>query len=241
MRNRHPSFLIVVLLSWAAVFAPAANAQQGATPAPAFTLAPLPYPPNALEPVISESIMALHHGKHHQAYVDALNRAVAQDGSLAGLTLEQLVASASTRPAVVRNNAGGHWNHAFFWESMARPDQGGAPSSALAAALVRDFGSIEGFRKAFRDAGTGRFGSGWAWLIVGGDGKLKVTSTPNQDNPLMDLAEVRGTPLLGNDVWEHAYYLQYQNRRADYLDAWWRVVDWGVVSKRFERAVPAAR
>jgi len=230
---RTTEFRALLLLAFAACgFAQASS--------PAFELAPLPYPANALEPVISEATMSLHHGKHHKAYVDALNRAVAADAALAGLSLEQLLATASSRAAVVRNNGGGHWNHAFFWESMTRPDQGGAPSPALRAALERDFGSLEAFKSAFRDAGTGRFGSGWAWLIVDAGGRLRVTSTPNQDNPLMDVAEARGTPLLGNDVWEHAYYLKYQNRRAEYLDAWWRVVDWGVVSRRFDRAVARA-
>ena len=211
------------------------TAMAGASAQP-FVLAPLPYSADALAPVIDETTVRIHHGRHHQAYVDGLNRAVAQDAALGALSLEQLLAQVSRWPVAVRNNGGGHWNHAFFWASMTRPDQGGQPSPELAAALVRDFGSIQAFKAAFRDAGTKRFGSGWAWLIVGADGKLAVTSTPNQDNPLMDLAEVRGTPLLGNDVWEHAYYLQYQNRRADYLDAWWRVLDWRVVSERFRAA-----
>ena len=237
-------------LTMAALFAlalPTALAQSTAAPAPsaaaaptavpaAFTLAPLPYPHDALEPVIDTRTMQIHHGKHHQAYVDNLNRAVAADASLRGLTLEALMARMSKLPDAVRNNGGGHWNHDFFWRSMTRPGQGGAPSAALAAAIDRDFGSLDKFKAAFKAAGTGRFGSGWAWLIVGADGKLQITSTPNQDNPLMDLAAVRGAPLLGNDVWEHAYYLQYQNRRGDYLDAWWQVVDWSVVSQRYAAA-----
>ena len=229
---------------------PTALAQSSATPpvappavpAPAaFTLAPLPYPHDALEPVIDTRTMQIHHGKHHQAYVDNLNRAVAADPSLRGLTLEALMARMSTLPAAVRNNGGGHWNHDFFWRTMTRPGQGGAPSAALAAAIDRDFGSLDKFKAAFKTAGTGRFGSGWAWLIVGADGRLQITSTPNQDNPLMDLVAERGTPLLGNDVWEHAYYLQYQNRRGDYLDAWWQLVDWSVVSQRYAAATAGKR
>jgi Fe-Mn family superoxide dismutase len=198
-----------------------------------FTLAPLPYPYDALAPVIDERTMQIHHGKHHQAYVDNLNKAIAAAAPLAGLSLEALLAQISKSGDAVRNNAGGHWNHSFFWESMTRPGQGGAPSAELLAVIARDFGSLDQFKAAFRAAGLGRFGSGWAWLIVDANGKLKVVSTPNQDNPLMDIASERGTPLLGNDVWEHAYYLQYQNRRADYLDAWWQIVDWSMISKRY--------
>jgi len=240
----------LALTALLALALPTALAQSSATPpvappavpAPAaFTLAPLPYPHDALEPAIDTRTMQIHHGKHHQAYVDNLNRAVAADPSLRGLTLEALMARMSTLPAAVRNNGGGHWNHDFFWRTMTRPGQGGAPSAALAAAIDRDFGSLDKFKAAFKTAGTGRFGSGWAWLIVGADGRLQITSTPNQDNPLMDLVAERGTPLLGNDVWEHAYYLQYQNRRGDYLDAWWQVVDWSVVSQRYAAAIAGKR
>jgi Fe-Mn family superoxide dismutase len=219
----------------------AAPAAQAPAVAPAFSLAPLPYPHDALEPVIDARTMQIHHGRHHQAYVDNLNRAMAADAALRGLSLEALMARMSKLSDAVRNNGGGHWNHDFFWRSMSRPGRGGAPSSALLAAIDRDFGSLDKFKAAFRAAGLGRFGSGWSWLIVTPDGKLKVTSTPNQDNPLMDLVADRGTPLLGNDVWEHAYYLQYQNRRGDYLDAWWSVVDWSVVSQRYAAAVGAGR
>ncbi|MBU3672480.1 MAG: superoxide dismutase [Sinobacteraceae bacterium] len=204
--------------------------------AQSFELAPLPYPHNALAPVIDEQTMQIHHGRHHKAYVDNLNAAIAKDPALQGKSLEALHAVMSQLPVAVRNNGGGHWNHTFFWQSMTRPGQGGAPSAALQAAINRDFGSQDAFKAAFKAAGLGRFGSGWAWLIVGADGKLKITSTPNQDNPLMDLVPERGTPLLGNDVWEHAYYLQYQNKRGDYLDAWWQVVDWNVVSTRYAAA-----
>lgn len=201
-----------------------------------FSLAPLPYPHDALAPVIDEQTMRIHHGRHHQAYVDNLNKAVAAAPALAGLSLEALMAQISKTGDAVRNNGGGHWNHTFFWQSMTRPGQGGSPSPALLAAINRDIGSLDQFKTAFKTAGLGRFGSGWAWLIVTTDGKLKITSTPNQDNPLMDIVADRGQPILGNDVWEHAYYLQYQNRRGDYLDAWWQVVDWNVISRRYADA-----
>jgi Fe-Mn family superoxide dismutase len=220
--------------------APAEASTPATTPAPApFTLAPLPYAAEALEPVIDAETMRLHHGKHHQAYVDNLNKAVAADPALAGMGIEQLVARAGTLPAAVRNNAGGHWNHTFFWETMAPIDRVGAVSPDLEKAITDQFGSLERFKAAFKTEGTGRFGSGWVWLIVGEGGKLAITSTPNQDNPLMDVAETKGTPILGNDVWEHAYYLKHQNRRGDYLDGWWQVVDWGKVSERYAAAVKA--
>jgi Fe-Mn family superoxide dismutase len=198
-----------------------------------FSSAPLPYAHDALAPVIDEQTMRIHHGRHHQAYVDNLNKAVTASPALAGLTLEALLAEVSKAGDAVRNNGGGHWNHTFFWQSMTRPGQGGSPSPDLLAAINRDFGSLDQFKAAFRAAGLARFGSGWAWLIVTPDGKLKITSTPNQDNPLMDIVADRGQPILGNDVWEHAYYLQYQNRRGDYLDAWWQLVDWTVISRRY--------
>ena len=211
------------------VLAPLAAAQG-------FSLAPLPYPHDALAPVMDEQTMRIHHGRHHQAYVDNLNKAVAAAPALAGLSLEALMAQISKTGDAVRNNGGGHWNHTFFWQSMTRPGQGGSPSPELLAAINRDFGSLDQFKAAFKAAGLGRFGSGWAWLIVTTDGKLKITSTPNQDNPLMDIVADRGRPILGNDVWEHAYYLQYQNRRGDYLDAWWQVVDWSIISRRYADA-----
>ncbi|MEY2625940.1 MAG: hypothetical protein RL412_1715 [Pseudomonadota bacterium] len=201
-----------------------------------FSLAPLPYSYDALAPAIDEQTMRIHHGRHHQAYVDNLNKAVAAAPALAGLSLETLMAQISKAGDAVRNNGGGHWNHTFFWQSMTRPGQGGSPSPELLAAINRDFGSLDQFKAAFKAAGLGRFGSGWAWLIVTTNGKLKITSTPNQDNPLMDIVADRGQPILGNDVWEHAYYLQYQNRRGDYLDAWWQVVDWSTISRRYADA-----
>jgi Fe-Mn family superoxide dismutase len=205
--------------------------------AESFTLTPLPYPHDALQPVIDTQTMQIHHGRHHKAYVDNLNKAVAGNAALQGRTLEQLLANVSETSTAIRNNGGGHWNHEFFWQSMTRPGQGGEPSSELRAAIDRDFGSLDQFKAAFKAAGLTRFGSGWAWLIVTPERKLKIVSTANQDNPLMDVVSDRGTPLLGNDVWEHAYYLQYQNRRADYLDAWWQVVDWKVISARYSGAI----
>ncbi|MFN5642891.1 MAG: superoxide dismutase [Sphingobacteriales bacterium] len=196
----------------------------------AFSLAPLPYPHEALEPHIDTTTMQIHHGKHHQAYVDNLNKAIAGTPH-EGKTLEELVAHAGSISPAVRNNGGGHWNHTFFWESLA-PNAGGVPTGKLAEAINEAFGSFDAFKEKMNNAGMTRFGSGWAWLIKGADGKLAVTSTPNQDNPLMDVAEVKGTPLLGVDVWEHAYYLKYQNRRADYLNAFWSVVNWDKITTR---------
>ncbi|MCA3700840.1 superoxide dismutase [Brevundimonas sp.] len=201
----------------------------------AFTLPPLPYAHDALEPAIDKETMTFHHGKHHQTYVDNLNKAVDADASLQGKSLEELFASISTAPKAVRNNGGGHWNHALFWELLAPAGQGGQPSAELAAAIDRDLGGLDAFKEAFNAAGAGQFGSGWAWLIVQ-DGKLKVTSTPNQDNPLMDVAEQKGAVVLGADVWEHAYYLKYQNRRADYLKAFWEVVNWNKANALFAAA-----
>lgn len=215
--------------------------QEPPSAATAFELAPLPYAVDALTPAIDSQTMAIHHGKHHRAYVDALNKAVAADPALKGQTLEQLVAKAGTYTPVIRNNAGGHWNHSFFWESMAAPAKTGTPSPKLLSAINESFGSMDAMKAAFKQAGTGRFGSGWAWLLVTPDGKLAISSTPNQDNPLMDITEVKGQPILGNDVWEHAYYLSYQNRRADYLDAWWQVVNWEKVSQRYADASGSQR
>jgi Fe-Mn family superoxide dismutase len=198
----------------------------------AFTLPALPYSHDALEPHIDTTTMQIHHGKHHQAYVDNLNKAIAGTPN-ENKSLEELVAKAGSISPAVRNNGGGHWNHTFFWESLA-PNAGGTPSVKLADAINSTFGSFDAFKEKFNNAGATRFGSGWAWLIIK-DGKLEVSSTPNQDNPLMDVAEVKGTPLLGVDVWEHAYYLKYQNRRAEYLGAFWNVVNWKKVSERFEK------
>lgn len=201
----------------------------------AFTLPPLPYAYDALEPAIDRETMTFHHDKHHQAYVDNLNKAVDADPALQGQTLEQMFAGMSKLPKAVRNNGGGHWNHSLFWELMAPVGQTGEPSADLAAAIDRDLGGMDRFKEDFNAAGAGQFGSGWAWLIVQ-DGKLKISSTPNQDNPLMDVAEERGAVVLGADVWEHAYYLRYQNRRADYLKAFWSVVNWNKVNALFASA-----
>jgi len=195
-----------------------------------FTLAPLPYAHDALEPHIDTQTMQIHHGKHHQAYVDNLNKAIAGT-DIENKSLEELVAYAGSISPAVRNNGGGHWNHTFFWESLA-PNAGGAPTGKLADAINEAFGSFDAFKEKFAAAGMTRFGSGWAWLIEQ-DGKLVISSTPNQDNPLMDVADVKGKPILGVDVWEHAYYLKYQNRRADYLAAFWNVVNWNKVAERF--------
>jgi superoxide dismutase, Fe-Mn family len=201
----------------------------------AFTLPPLPYAYDALEPAIDQETMTFHHDKHHQAYVDKLNEAVDKDESLKGQSLEQLFATMSKLPKAVRNNGGGHWNHSLFWELLAPTDQTGAPSADLAAAIDRDLGGMDKFKEDFNAAGAGQFGSGWAWLIVQ-DGKLKVTSTPNQDNPLMDVVEDRGAVVLAADVWEHAYYLKYQNRRPEYLKAFWSVVNWKKANELFAAA-----
>lgn len=199
----------------------------------AFTLPALPYPHEALEPHIDTATMQIHHGKHHQAYVDNLNKAIAGTPN-ENKSLEELVASAGSISPAVRNNGGGHWNHTFFWESLAGKS-GGSPSGKLGEAISSTFGNFDGLKEKMNNAGMTRFGSGWAWLIVK-DGKLEVSSTPNQDNPLMDVAEVKGTPILGVDVWEHAYYLKYQNKRADYLNAFWNVVNWNKVAERFDGA-----
>ncbi len=199
-----------------------------------FTLSPLPYAHEALEPHIDAQTMHIHHGKHHQAYVDNLNKAIAGTAHETK-SIEELVANAGSISAPVRNNGGGHWNHTFFWASMA-PNAGGNPTGQLAEAINTAFGSFDAFKEKFNQAGLTRFGSGWAWLIIK-DGKLEITSTPNQDNPLMDVAEVKGTPILGADVWEHAYYLKYQNKRADYLAAFWNVVNWAVVEERMKASI----
>ena len=201
----------------------------------AFELPKLPYEFAALEPHIDARTMEIHHGKHHQAYVTNLNNAIA--GTPAeNLSIEQICASISSYPAAVRNNGGGHYNHDLFWKIM-KAGGGGAPTGAIAEAINTAFGSIEEFKTKFNTAGTTRFGSGWAWLLVTPEKKLTISSTPNQDNPLMDIAEVKGIPVMGVDVWEHAYYLHYQNRRPDYLSAWWNVVNWDEVSRRFHEAM----
>ncbi len=197
----------------------------------AFTLPALPYAFNALEPHIDARTMEIHHGKHHQAYVTNLNNAIANTDA-DKLSIEDICKNISKYPAPVRNNGGGHYNHSLFWLLM-KQNGGGNPTGALAEAINSTFGSLDEFKTKFNTAAASRFGSGWAWLIKNSDGKLEVCSTPNQDNPLMDVADVKGTPLLGLDVWEHAYYLNYQNRRPDYCTAFWNVVNWDEVAKQF--------
>lgn len=199
----------------------------------AFTLPALPYSFDALEPHVDARTMEIHHGKHHNAYVTNLNAALAGT-EWENKSLEEILANISKLPVAVRNNGGGHWNHSFFWQIMA-PNAGSAPTGDVGAAIDAAFGSYDNFKAEFTKAATTRFGSGWAWLVVSG-GKLVVTSSPNQDNPLMDIAEVKGTPILGLDVWEHAYYLNYQNRRPDYISAFFNVINWAEVNKRLAAA-----
>ena len=201
----------------------------------AHTLAPLPYATDALVPHIDSTTMEIHHGRHHNAYVTNLNAAIAGKADLEALSIEDLCKKINTVPEdirnAVRNNGGGHFNHTLFWNIMG-PNAGGAPSGELGDAITATFGSFDAFKEAFAKAGMTRFGSGWAWLVVK-DGKLAITSTPNQDNPLMDGS---GTPILGLDVWEHAYYLNYQNKRPDYIAAWWNTVNWTAVAERYTAA-----
>ena len=197
-----------------------------------FELPALSYAFDALEPHIDARTMEIHHDKHHAGYVAKLNAAV-EGNDLEGKSLEELLANASGNSAV-RNNGGGNWNHTLFWEIMA-PGKGGEPAGALADAINSTFGSFGDFKEQFSNAAATRFGSGWAWLVVS-DGKLVVSSSPNQDNPLMDDSAVKGTPVLGLDVWEHAYYLNYQNRRPDYINAFYNVINWDEVAKRFDQS-----
>jgi superoxide dismutase, Fe-Mn family len=199
-----------------------------------FMLGPLPYAYNALEPFIDAQTMEIHYTKHHQGYVTNLNRALAEITSTA--TLEEIINNVSKFPAAVRNNAGGHWNHTFFWKLM-KADGGGDPTGKILAAINESFESFSAFKKLFDETAAKRFGSGWAWLVINKDGKLSVGSTPNQDNPLMDVSEFKGTPLLGIDVWEHAYYLKYQNRRGDYVTAWWNLINWDQVNTNLKKAL----
>ncbi|HEY7751614.1 MAG TPA: superoxide dismutase [Ignavibacteriaceae bacterium] len=198
-----------------------------------FELPALPYAFDALEPFIDKATMEIHHGKHHNAYVTNLNAAV-EGTEMAGKTLEELFKNISKAPAAVRNNGGGHYNHSMFWTLMKKGG-GGKPSGTLADAINSAFTSFDQFKDQFSKAGATRFGSGWAWLVVQ-NGKLVVGSTPNQDNPLMDVSDIKGTPVLGLDVWEHAYYLKYQNRRPEYIENWWNVINWDEVAKRFSQA-----
>jgi Fe-Mn family superoxide dismutase len=200
----------------------------------AFELPALHYATDALEPHIDKMTMEIHHDKHHQAYVTNLNKAL-EGKPEASQSIEEIMKNVDKFPAAVRNNGGGHYNHSLFWEVIG-PNKGGEPTGALADAIKAAFGSFADFKTKFAEAGATRFGSGWAWLVVTADKKVAVTSTPNQDNPLMPVADVKGTPILGMDVWEHAYYLKYQNRRPDYIAAFWNVVNWDAVSERFKKA-----
>ncbi|MFM8431693.1 MAG: superoxide dismutase [Bacteroidota bacterium] len=204
------------------------DTQDGGHQHLSFTLPPLPYAYDALEPHIDKMTMEIHHTKHHQAYVNNLNKAL-DESHIHGGSLNDLLSNVSRYSASVRNNGGGHWNHDFFWKLM-KPGGGGAPAGKIAEAINQSFGSFDEFKKQLNEAGTKRFGSGWAWLVKTNDGKLVIGSTPNQDNPLMDVSELRGKPVMGIDVWEHAYYLKYQNKRGDYLAAWWNVINWDQVA-----------
>ncbi len=201
----------------------------------AFELPALAYATDALEPHIDKATMEIHHGKHHQAYVTNLNKAL-EGKPDANASLEDLMKNISKQPAAVRNNGGGHYNHSLFWTVLG-PNKGGEPTGDLGKAIDEAFGSFAEFKTKVQEAGATRFGSGWAWLSVGADQKLVVSSTPNQDNPLMDVAEVKGTPIFGVDVWEHAYYLKYQNKRPDYLAAIWNVVNWDAVAELYKKAL----
>ncbi|MDF2518865.1 Superoxide dismutase [Mn] [compost metagenome] len=200
----------------------------------AFELEALPYAADALEPHIDKTTMEIHHDRHHQAYVDNLNKAIAGTDA-ENLSLLDIIKNVSKYSAAVRNNGGGHYNHSLFWKVLG-PNAGGAPTGELAEAINAAFGSFDELKKQLQAAGATRFGSGWAWLIVGADGKLAVTSTPNQDNPLMDVAEVKGTPILGIDVWEHAYYLKFQNKRPAYLEEIFNVINWDAVAQNYAAA-----
>lgn len=213
-----------------------ALAESPPKPTGPFTLPNLPYATGALSAAIDKQTMEIHHGKHHLAYIDNLNKEVKAASALQGKSLEDIIANVSKYSMPVRNNAGGHWNHSFFWGIMSA--QPSAPSAELTNAINASFGSLDAMKAKFEEAGTKQFGSGWAWLIVK-DGKLEITSTPNQDNPLMNDAKVKGTPILGNDVWEHAYYLRYQNKRGDYLKNWWKIVNWAKVSQLYADAAKA--
>ena len=205
----------------------------------AHELPALPYAKDALEPHIDTQTMEIHHGKHHNAYVTNLNKALAGT-ALESKSIDELVKDIANVPenirGPVRNNGGGHWNHSMFWEIMS-PNGGGEPTGDVASKITKNFGSFDEFKKQFAQAAATRFGSGWAWLCVDADDNLFITSTPNQDNPLMDVADKKGQPILGLDVWEHAYYLNYQNRRPDYVGAWWNVVNWEAVNRRYRSAV----
>ena len=232
MKQIVTSLISAVLLAGCVTTTTAPMKEQKGSPI-SYTVPPLPYEYSALEPVIDTETMKLHHDKHHQAYVDNVNKALATT-ELASIPLEQLFKTASMLPPAVRNNGGGHYNHSLFWQVMSSPKKVTTPSPELLLAINSAFGSLDGLKEKMSAAGMTRFGSGWAWLVKTDCG-LAVTSTPNQDNPLMDVADVKGTPILALDVWEHAYYLKYKNKRADYVKAWWSVVNWDEVSRRYSQ------
>lgn len=201
-----------------------------------FTLPQLPYAYDALEPHFDKQTMEIHHDKHHDTYVKNLNKEVTANEALKAQSVEAILQHVSKYNTAVRNNAGGHYNHSFFWLTLSPSAKSGAPTGALLEDINKSFGSLEAFKTQFADSAKTRFGSGWAWLIVGEDGKLKITTTANQDNPLMDVVKVKGTPVLGLDVWEHAYYLKYQNKRPDYIAAFWSIINWTEVGRRYAEA-----
>ncbi len=205
----------------------------GPTQLSPFDQSSLPYDYAALEPLIDAKTMEIHYTKHAAAYSTNLKDAVKAEGVAAGTNFNKLLSEISKYSAKMRNNAGGHFNHEMFWKCM-KPNGGGTPPGKLGDAIIRDFGSVDAMKTQFTDAGKSRFGSGWAWLYLDASKKLKIGSTPNQDNPFMDIAEIKGLPLLGLDVWEHAYYLKYQNKRADYIENWWKLVNWDYVQQRFQ-------
>lgn len=225
--NRN-NFLKSILVGAFASKLDVSQAKSFILPADAFTLPELPYKYTDLEPNIDAMTMEIHYSRHHQGYVNNLNKAVSENSSAAGKSLESLVKNISKYNTAIRNNGGGHWNHSFFWKILSPKTT--TPSDKLQSMIVRDFGSLDKMQTEFNAAAGSRFGSGWAWVILQ-NGKLKICSTPNQDNPLMDIAEQKGTPVLGIDVWEHAYYLKFQNKRADYVKAFWNLVNWEQVEK----------
>jgi superoxide dismutase, Fe-Mn family len=235
MMTRRQAIKTTALAATAAAVAPATLAQPAAPTGP-FTLPALPYGLDALEPHIDARTMEIHHGRHHKAYVDNLNKALADAPDLAKKSIEELLQNLEALPeksrAAIRNNGGGHYNHSLFWQMM-KPGSGGEPKGDLAKAIEQSFGNFAAFKEAFAKAGVGQFGSGWAWLVTSAPGKLAIESSPNQDSPLMKAGGK--APLLGIDVWEHAYYLKYQNKRADYIAAWWNVVNWDFVAQRYAR------
>lgn len=227
--------IVAPSLSKAIIETPTAESVRNTDGVSPFTLPALPYSYDALEPHIDKMTMEIHHTKHHQAYVDKLNKAL-DEVKVSGISLENICKNISKYSTAIRNNAGGHFNHALFWKLM-KPNGSGVPSGTLADAIKTTYGSFDDFKNKFNDAAKNRFGSGWTWVVVNKDKKLEIGSTPNQDNPLMDISDLKGTPILALDVWEHAYYLKYQNKRPDYINAWWNLVNWEEAGKNFTNAI----